>query len=73
MDWAAFTAVSLAVAAFWVVRGVLFPWIPCPNCEGSSKFRDGKAWRSCRRCGGTGKRVRPIRRVVGWFIRPLRM
>lgn len=73
MDWAAFTVVCIVVALGWLVRAIAFPWVACPNCDGTAKFRDGKAWRFCRRCGGTGRRVRLTRRIVGLLIRRLRL
>ena len=53
-------AVALVVAGYRVARIVWFPLTRCWRCKGEGKFRSvtGKHWRLCRRCKGTGTRVR---------------
>jgi hypothetical protein len=62
----------LAVTAFfgltyYVGRCAWFPLAACWRCKGEGKFRSlggrGKTWRLCRRCKGTGSRIRPGRMI----------
>ena len=61
------------VVALWAGGYLLACWIwpyrACPTCEGSGKRRSpsGKAWRRCRRCKGTGARLRIGRRVYNFL------
>jgi DnaJ-class molecular chaperone len=43
----------------------VWPFVPCPRCHGSTKRRApiGRAVRICRRCRGTGLRLRLGRRM----------
>lgn len=53
----------LAVYAFaaWV-----WPFTACRKCHGGGKLRSpsGRNWRRCKRCGGTGRRLRLGRKIV---------
>jgi hypothetical protein len=56
------------LAAVWVVGYLLacmvWPNVACGHCEGGRKRSpSGRAWRSCRRCGGRGSKVRAGRRL----------
>jgi hypothetical protein len=51
-----------AVACWW------WPYAACGKCGGGGRFTSpsGRAWRNCRRCQGTGRRVRVGRRLLTW-------
>lgn len=60
---------ALAVLAFLAWRLVLvvaFPYGPHRPCRGSGKHFNGKHFRRCRGCKGTGRKVRLGRRVWNW-------
>lgn len=42
-----------------------YPYMDCRRCDGNGKFRSptGKAWRLCRKCKGSGSRVRGGRQI----------
>lgn len=46
-----------------------WPFEVCPRCDGGGKFGSpsGRHWRNCRRCGGSGRRLRLGRRVWNWW------
>jgi hypothetical protein len=56
---------GLAALAGYLVVCAVWPFAACRWCGGSGKHRSpsGKAWRPCRRCRGSGRRVRLGRRV----------
>ncbi|MGH3916352.1 MAG: hypothetical protein ACRDTC_23525 [Pseudonocardiaceae bacterium] len=61
----------LALSALaWIAWRVLliwrFPFAPCRVCAGAARYRCGQYWRPCRRCRGTGRRVRLGRRIWHW-------
>jgi hypothetical protein len=59
----------MAVLAFlgWrLMLIVLFPFGPCPHCNGGGRRRSGKFWRPCRWCKGSGRRLRLGRRAWNW-------
>lgn len=47
----------------------IWPFTDCGKCEGAGQFRSpsGKAFRRCRRCKGSGARVRLGRRMWTWL------
>jgi hypothetical protein len=49
----------------YVAACVLWPNGPDPKCKGTGKRKSptGVYWGDCRRCGGSGKRVRLGRRI----------
>lgn len=53
-------AAVLVVGAMYAASCAWWPLAKCWRCEGSGKRarRDGKVWRSCRWCRGTGRRLR---------------
>lgn len=62
---------TLAAGVLWLAGyGVVCRWWPfaaCRRCGGDGKLREPfsrKAWRTCPRCTGTGKRHRFGRRVM---------
>jgi hypothetical protein len=66
--WLVLAAVgALLLAAAWYLGACLvYPYTNCGRCHGLGRFhaRDGRAWRPCRRCKGTGARLRVGRRVI---------
>lgn len=57
---------ALVVAAGYAASCVLWPFAGCWHCDGTGQHRSptGRAWRPCRRCRGTGARVRAGRQLV---------
>lgn len=55
----------LAASGVYFLACWWFPFAACFRCDGDGKFRSrsGKAWRYCRRCKGSGNRLRIGRRV----------
>jgi hypothetical protein len=49
----------------------IWPFKACPRCEGSGKRRSptGRAFRLCRSCGGTGRRLRAGRWIYNQLAR----
>lgn len=56
---------ALGVLILYLLACAVWPFAACRWCSGSGKKRSpsGKAWRSCGRCDGSGKRVRFGRRI----------
>ena len=56
------TLLMFAITGFagWVVSLYLWPYRPCPKCEGTGRNAgsNGKRHGQCRRCEGTGRKVR---------------
>lgn len=65
--WAVLAAA--AGGAWYVFACWWWPFAACGKCEGVGKFRSpsGRAWRKCRRCKGSGERVRVGRRLWTWL------
>lgn len=63
-QWAALAV--LAFLAWRLVLIVAFPYGPHPRCRGTGKRWNGKYFRPCRGCKGTGRRLRLGRRVWDW-------
>jgi hypothetical protein len=59
------TLLTLLIAGGYLAACAIWPFTACSRCDGNGKRRSpsGKAWRPCRRCGGTGARLRLGRRV----------
>lgn len=53
-----------ALYAAWriVIAPRWFPYARCRRCKGRSRRGqpDAETWRYCRRCGGTGQRIRRL-------------
>jgi hypothetical protein len=66
-------ALAFASIALWAicyaVACAIWPFTPCPKCDGAGHLRSpGKrAWRYCRRCRGTGARLRTGRRIYNYL------
>lgn len=58
------------VVAVWAVGLLLWPFCPCGRCGGSGKNTgsNGKRWGTCRRCKGTGRRLRLGARLMHGLI-----
>jgi hypothetical protein len=56
----------LLAAAVYLLACWIWPFAACQRCDGLGRFHSpsGKAWRRCRRCKGTGERLRTGHRVV---------
>jgi len=58
-----FAALTLLYLAYcWC-----YPYTACGGCEGSGKHftASGEYWRKCRRCKGTGTKIRLGRKLLG--------
>ncbi|GIL29943.1 hypothetical protein NUM_51970 [Actinocatenispora comari] len=68
---AAAIAAGLLWATAYAVACWVWPFVACPRCTGSGTHRSpsGRAWRDCRRCSGTGRRLRLGRRAANWAAR----
>lgn len=57
-----------ALGAYWVAC-LLWPFANCRRCGGDGKTRSpsGKAWRVCKRCDGTGRRLRAGRHIINYL------
>ena len=51
---------ALLWAVGYVAACALWPFAACRSCHGTAKHRSpsGRAWRRCRRCKGSGARIR---------------
>jgi hypothetical protein len=58
--------VGLVAAVVYGVACAIWPFGACLRCGGDGKLRSpsGKAWRRCKRCKGTGTRLRIGRRIL---------
>lgn len=69
----AMTAIAIAgvVGVVYLAGCLVWPFTACAKCEGAGKHRSpsGRAWRTCRRCKGSGGRLRVGRRVVNYLWR----
>ncbi|OZM69891.1 hypothetical protein CFN78_28110 [Amycolatopsis antarctica] len=57
-----------AVTAAYLAMCALYPYAACSSaaCEGGRlKAPNGKSWRNCRRCRGSGRRRRLGARLLG--------
>lgn len=63
-------AVVMAVSYYVSLR--VWPWRNCGRCQGSGRNAGSTAKRygRCKKCGGTGRQVRPGARMVNRQIRP---
>lgn len=52
---------AVGFLAFWL-ESILWPWAKCWWCRADPRRYnvDGSAWRHCPRCGGSGRRRRPL-------------
>ncbi|MGH3682065.1 MAG: hypothetical protein ACRDT2_17655 [Natronosporangium sp.] len=61
------TWLILAVlAGLWLLSCAIWPYTACGRCSGGKRHSpSGEAWRNCRSCRGSGKKIRPGRRLLG--------
>jgi hypothetical protein len=63
----------LLISALWLAGYALacavWPYAACGKCDGAGRFRSPskKYWRPCRRCEGSGRRIRVGRLLVEWL------
>ncbi|MBB3053557.1 hypothetical protein FHS23_004611 [Prauserella isguenensis] len=60
--------VLLAFAAAYVLYALIWPFTHCGACGGGKRTApqsQGRYWRKCGRCGGTGKKIRLLARMFG--------
>lgn len=60
----------VAGACYWVAC-LVWPFAACRRCHGDGKSRSpsGRTWRLCKRCDGTGRRLRVGRHVINYLRR----
>jgi len=63
------TLAATVLAAGYLLACWIWPFAACLTCSGDGKRRSpsGKAWRTCKRCGGSGARLRIGRRVWNYL------
>jgi hypothetical protein len=63
---AALTGAAAYTFACWI-----WPFRACTKCGGIGRFRSptGRAWRPCRRCKGSGAKLRTGRRILTYLTR----
>lgn len=58
--------VIAAVVGLWLLSCATWPYTAGGRCSAGKRHSpSGEAWRNCRGCGGSGKRVRLGRRLLG--------
>lgn len=57
----------VAAVALYLYRAWRYPYIACPTCKGSGEnvSPSGKHHGDCRRCQGTGRKIRLISQLLG--------
>ena len=67
--WLWWLAFWLLVVASYALSCWRWPLTRCVKCDGKGKFArpDGRVWRECRRCKGSGKRIRVGRKAFNWW------
>ncbi|SFW11683.1 hypothetical protein [Amycolatopsis australiensis] len=63
---ARFVVVLVLVVVLYGVSGLIWPHTSCSHCSGGRHHSPtGKNWRHCGKCGGSGRKVRAISRLLG--------
>lgn len=58
------TLAALLLVAGYAISCAFWPFASCRHCDsGKKRSPSGKAWRTCRRCKGSGARLRIGRRL----------
>lgn len=67
IGWA--VAAAVVALAWYTIACWWWPFAACLKCDGRGKFtsKSGRAWRRCRKCKGSGERVRVGRRLWTWL------
>jgi hypothetical protein len=62
---------ALAWTAGYAIACWIWPFTACRRCDGNGKLRSpsGRAWRRCRRCRGSGGRLRAGRWLYNHLIK----
>ena len=61
-----FIVVLALLAGLYLLSGFFWPYTVCPACQGRRSYSpSGKNWHEGRRCGGSGKKIRLISRLLG--------
>jgi len=65
------TAIVLSAAAIYLLACWAWPFAACRACHGDKRRRSptGRSWRTCKRCKGTGQRLRVGRRIWNHWSR----
>ncbi len=73
-QWGWLSLAVLAAVAGQAVACWLWPLTRCRACQGSRRNRgsNSRRWGRCRRCGGTGERVRIGARLVNRAMKSTR-
>lgn len=67
-QWATLAGLLLLVLAGYAFACWWWPFTACDRCEaGKIRSPTRKAWRKCRKCKGTGARLRTGRRVFNYL------
>jgi len=67
-QWLLLILSVLLVAAGYATACWWWPFMACTHCDGGKiRSPSGKAWRRCRRCKGSGARIRTGRRIFNWL------
>ncbi len=63
------TLAPVAWVALYAIACLVWPFGSCWRCGGDGKIRSpkGRHWRRCKRCKGTGARLRIGRRIVNRY------
>lgn len=73
---ALWTLLALVAVGQYLVRCALWPFARCWACKGKTQKFDPmsrrKAWRDCRVCKGSGRRLRIGRRAWAYFSKSRR-
>ena len=65
--WLTLAAIALFAASAYLASLWMHPWVPCRACAGSGRARDPvftRAYGTCPRCGGRGRKARPAVRIL---------
>jgi hypothetical protein len=67
--WLCLLALPLLAIGVYAERCTNMPFRKCGKCRGLGRFPHATAWKRCRRCKGTGLRLRLGRRVFNALYR----
>ncbi len=68
LAWVFLAAAALLAVLVYAGSCWLWPFTHCARCSGGKVSRDdGRVFRMCRRCSGSGRRLRVGRRVWNWI------
>ncbi|HEY3718412.1 MAG TPA: hypothetical protein VGL39_28140 [Jatrophihabitantaceae bacterium] len=72
VHWWALLALALGTAALiYAMACAVTPFARCRRCDGNGKYRKptGRAWHPCKRCKGSGHRLRWGRHITNYLHR----